>query len=150
MRRDFGEGAVRDYLHVHMPRRVAIAITLMLFCLCISTQAAAAKIMIFGGYNHATYLGCLNCSTYAMDSVLNSYGSYGSPYGMNSIFNHYSQFGSPYSMYSACNPYASDPPVIVDEAGYFYGRLTINLYNSQVTHDQNMLNWLANSVCGDS
>lgn len=122
----------------------------MALCLCVSAEATAAKIMIFGGLNHATYLGCLNCSEYASDSVFNNYGSFGSPYGMNSIFNHYSQYGSPYSMYSACNPYASDPPVIVDEAGNFYGRLTINIYNSQATHDQDILTWLQRSVCDDS
>lgn len=97
------------------------------------TEAFAAKIMLFGGYNHATYLGCLNCSAYGADSVFNPYSQFGNQYNFNSIFNSYSQFGSPYSMYSACNPYATDPPVIVDDAGNFYGRLTINRYNSEAT-----------------
>lgn len=135
--------------HIRL-RRVAMSFMLTALCLCVSAEAMAAKIMIFGGHNHTTYLGCLNCSEYASDSVFNAYGSYGSPYGMNSIFNHYSQYGSPYSMYSACNSYASDPPVIVDEAGNYYGRLTINIYNSQATHDQDILTWLQRSVCDDS
>ncbi len=67
------------------------------------------KLMIFGGANHGTYLGCLNCSEYAADSVWNKYGSSGSPYSAESIFNHYSQFGSPYSTESACNQFATDP-----------------------------------------
>ncbi len=33
--------------------------------------ASNPKLMIFGGTNHGTYLGCLNCSEYATDSVLN-------------------------------------------------------------------------------
>src|SRR5438874_2063451 len=36
------------------------------------------KFMIFGGQDHRTYLGCLNCSEYATDSVLNRYGTFGS------------------------------------------------------------------------
>lgn len=137
-------------LSVYKSLRRATASTLVLLCLCTSSQAMAAKIMLFGGYNHATYLGCLNCSTSALDSVFNEYGSYGSPYGFNSIFNHYSQFGSAYSMYSPCNPYASDPPVIVDDAGTFYGRLTINSYNSEATHNLDILRWLEGSVCAGS
>ncbi len=72
------------------------------------------KLMIFGGTNHETYLGCLNCSESAADSMLNKYGSHGSPYSAESIFNHYGQFGSRYSTGSPCNQYSTDPPVIVD------------------------------------
>ena len=107
---------------------------------------APGKLMVFGGQGHKTYLGCLNCGQYAFDSVLNSYGNFGSAYSSSSIFNSYGEFGSTYSMYSACNPYASDPPVIVDQAGDFYGRLTVNTYNQQQTHDAELLQWLA-SAC---
>ena len=110
-------------------------------------QAASApvapKLMIFGGDGHKTYLGCLNCNQYASDSVLNTYGSYGSAYSTSSLANSYGDFGSPYSTYSACNPYATDPPVVVDNAGNFYGRLTVNAYNSERIHDQTVLAWLA-------
>ncbi len=114
-------------------------------------SAAAAsnggrKLMLFGGQGHKTYLGCINCSDYASDSVFNKYGKFGSAYG-ESIFNKFGDFGSMYSMYSACNPYASDPPVIVDDAGNFYGRLTVNNYNGQVTRDETLRAWLA-GVCG--
>jgi len=54
---------------------------------------------------------------------------------VQSIFNPYSQFGSRYSAYSACNPYATDPPVIVDENGNYYGRLTVNTYYGDGTRD---------------
>ncbi len=109
--------------------------------------APAHKLMIFGGQGHQTYLGCLNCSKFATDSVFNEFGSYGSPYSVDSIFNSYGEFGSAYSMYSACNAYASDPPVLVDETGSFYGRLTVNRYNPQVLHDETVLQWLEGSVC---
>src|SRR5260370_38838797 len=43
------------------------------------------KLMIFGGRDHKVYLGCLNCSEYASDSVRYKYGDHGSPYSSTSI-----------------------------------------------------------------
>jgi hypothetical protein len=108
---------------------------------------ATHKLMVFGGPGHATYLGCLNCSEYANDSVFNENGPHGSPYASESIFNAYSRFGGQYGAYSPCNPYASDPPVIVDENGAFYGRLTVNAYNPQASHDATIQGWLERVVC---
>jgi hypothetical protein len=105
------------------------------------------KLMIFGGSNHGTYLGCLNCSEYAADSVLNKYGSSGSPYSAESISNHYGQFGSKYSAESACNPYATDPPVIVDGDGKYYGKLTLNRYATGIGTGTEFMGWLA-TICG--
>jgi hypothetical protein len=103
------------------------------------------KTMVFGGAGHRTYLGCLSCSQYDLESVFNAYGKYGSAYGPESIFNHYSEFGSSYSATSACNPSASDPPVIVDSQGNYYGRLTVNRYRSDAPTGQ-LVAWLA-AVC---
>ncbi len=103
----------------------------------------SAKLMIFGGTNHAVYLGCLNCSEYATDSVKNEFGMHGSTFSQESIFNEFGPYGSPYSSTSACNPYASDPPVIVDQAGRYYGRLTLNAYNPQIGIGSGMMGWLA-------
>lgn len=108
--------------------------------------AGNTKLMIFGGRGHDVYLGCINCSEYASDSVFNQYGTYGSKYSGNSILNSYSDYGSKYSNYGACNPYANDPPVIVDGAGEFYGRLTLNRYHAQRSNNQQLLTWLA-GVC---
>jgi hypothetical protein len=105
------------------------------------------KLMIFGGLDHKTYLGCLNCSEYASDSVFNTYGQNGSRYSSESIWNHYSDYGSAYSSEGACNPYASDPPVIVDSNGKYYGRLTLNAYHPEIGVGANYLNWLKQSVC---
>ena len=102
--------------------------------------------MIFGGVNHTVYLGCLNCSEYDPDSVKNTYGTHGSPYSQDSIFNHYGQYGSPYSAESACNEYASDPPVIVDQNGKYYGRLTLNQYSPEIGVGASLMGWLA-AVC---
>jgi len=116
-----------------------------------SNGAAApgfVKLMLFGGEGHKTYLGCLNCSETAPDSIFNKYGPHGNQYQTESLFNHYGEFGSRYSLYSACNPYASDPPVIVDPNGAFYGRLTVNANHAQITRNERWLAWIA-GVCTD-
>ncbi len=91
-----------------------------------SPGSAGVKLMVFGGPGHKTYLGCLSCSSYSSESLFNSYGTYGSEYSGTSILNAYSEYGSLYGAYSACNPYASDPAVIVDGSGRYYGRLTVS------------------------
>lgn len=117
-----------------------------LLVLSVRAEAQATKLMIFGGDNHKTYLGCLNCSQYDSDSVTNKYGGHGSQYASDSVFNPYGQYGSQYSNESACNPYANDPPVIVDGNGGFYGRLTLNLYHPQAIKNQAVEGWLT-GVC---
>ena len=104
------------------------------------------KLMVFGGPSNQTYLGCLNCSEYSLDSVLNEFGSYGNRYSTASILNSFGQFGSRYSQYSACNPYATNSPVIVHGNGNYYGRLTLNPYNLQQTRNPIFLAWLT-GVC---
>lgn len=103
------------------------------------------KIMVFGGPNHRTYLGCLSCNQYDTQSVFNSHGTFGSAYSTESIFNRYGDYGSPYSSYSACSAYASDPPVIVDEQGRYYGRLTVGA-RSDGPPTAELRAWLA-AVC---
>jgi hypothetical protein len=104
--------------------------------------------MIFGGEGHKTYLGCLNCSQYVADSVLNKYGTHGSPYSSDSIWNKYGEYGSAYSNYGACNRYAVDPPVIVDQDGNYYGRLTLNTYHPEIGMGRRYLDWLV-GLCGN-
>jgi hypothetical protein len=111
------------------------------------TAMASGKLMIFGGPGHKTYLGCLNCSEYASDSVFNKYGTHGSAYSAESIFNGYSTFGSAYGPYSPCNPYATDPPVLVDANGGFHGRLTVNAYNIDRSRSSRVQAWIT-GVCG--
>ena len=90
-------------------------------------QHGSDEIGLYGGPDHATYLGCVNCSRYDSESVLNTNGPYGRYDSETSIANPSSIFGSPYSEFSACNLFAADPPILVDEEGNEYGRLTINL-----------------------
>lgn len=114
-----------------------------------SRGAPAAKMMIFGGPGHKTYLGCLTCSKFEADSVLNQYGQHGSRYSTESIWNRYSEFGSRYSSYGACNLYATDPPVIVGSDGKFYGRLTLNHYHPELGVGSQLQGWLTSTVCAE-
>lgn len=90
-------------------------------------------LLLFGGNDHDKFLGCLNCGKYDDGSICNKYGQYGSKYQTDSIWNKYSEYGSKYSAHSPWNKYASDPPVIVDEDGGFYGYFTANKYHAKRT-----------------
>jgi hypothetical protein len=114
-----------------------------------SAQPQEAKLMIFGGQDHRVYLGCLSCSELEKDSVFNALGSAGSRVSTESIWNPVGQYGSPSALfsYSACNSVAKDPPVIVDQDGTAYGRLTLNRLLPQIGMGARFYDWLASSVC---
>lgn len=97
--------------------------------LALVAQALAVDLLVYGGRGHREFLGCLNCSDYSSDSVWNEYSRYGflNDFG---VWNPFGDYASPFSSYSMCNEYATDPPVIVDKDGNFYGRLSINPYIS--------------------
>ncbi|MGF6725100.1 hypothetical protein P3T43_004471 [Paraburkholderia sp. GAS41] len=123
----------------------------LLFLIALTTASTLAqaqvKLMLFGGASHDVYLGCLNCSDVAPDSVHNDIGQYGSDISPQSIFNDIGRYGSDISSESPCNDIAPDPPVIVDQNGGFYGYLTLNDMHSKAVTDQNILAWLKYNVC---
>lgn len=86
---------------------------------------------LYGGSNHDVYLGCLNCSNYDSDSIWNEYGTYGSTYNSKSIWNAYGTYGNSYNSDSPWNSYGSNPPVVVDKSGNFYGYFTVNSYKDK-------------------
>jgi len=105
------------------------------------------QLRVFGGPGHAAYLGCLNCGNGEADSVFAGGGTYnGEPIGP-SIVNPSSTFVSPYSAYSACNPFATDPPVVVDELGTYYGRLTVSQGRSDGPAMDQLRAWII-GACG--
>jgi hypothetical protein len=108
----------------------------------------SGKLMVFGGRNNDVYLGCLNCSQYASDSLLNAYGTHGNKYAANGLLNKFSPYGSRYSALSACNPYAANPPIVVDQNGRAYGRLTMNASSANRITWTAVTQWLA-GVCAD-
>jgi hypothetical protein len=103
---------------------------------------ATAKLMLFGGQDHQTYLGCLNSSEFASDSIFNEFGRNGSEFSSTSIWNQFGKYGSEFSTYSPWNEFALDPPVIVNQNGNFFGRFTVNKFHRQRTRIPDIVQFL--------
>jgi hypothetical protein len=113
-----------------------VTITTAIFVVLVLVSNASGdceKFMLFGGDNHDVYLGCINCSEYARDNLYNSSTRYGRRTSRQSIWNVVGSYGSTVSRYSPWNVLASEPPVIVDDCGNFYGRFTVNTSHPQRT-----------------
>lgn len=80
---------------------------------------------LFGGSGHKAFLGCLNCGELHPKSVWNEISQFGFRNDLG-IWNPIGQYANPLSAYSMCNQLASDPPVVVDDNGNFYGRMSVN------------------------
>jgi hypothetical protein len=111
-----------------------------------SLPTASGKLMLFGGLGSQTYLGCLSCGELAADSVRNRLGPHGSQLSTASILNPLGPYGSALSNFSVCNPLASDPPKIVDGAGNYFGRLTVNALQPERTN-YGVLRAFAQGIC---
>ena len=112
--------------------------------LLFSANIYAAELLIFGGYNHDVFLGCLTCSEYNSDSICNNYGTYGNKYSDKGMFNEFAVFGNEYSSMSPWNRYSvsDEVPVLVDRDGDFYGYFTINEYKyNAVNFSGEMSSW---------
>ena len=105
-------------------------IVLLILLLSFSGVTSAQTLHLYGGKNHNVYLGCLNCDKYDSNSVWNLFGAYGNKYNSSSIWNKYGDYGDKYSDTSPWNGYASNPPVVVDKQGNFYGYFTVNAYKN--------------------
>ena len=75
------------------------------------------------------YLGFFG-SSFASDSIMNSYGTYGSSLGSLSVRNVFGSYGSSFSIYSANNSYTSTPPRIFKN-----GSLIAHLTNNSNIYD---------------
>lgn len=113
-------------------------------------NVSAQDLLLYGGKNHKEFLGCYNCSSYASDSICNSYGTYGSAYS-SYIFNAYSTWGSEYSSKSPWNAYSSDEevPILVDRSGNYYGFFTINVYRHNASSLSSGLSDIYDKLDGD-
>ena len=85
---------------------------------------------IYGGINEKDYLGKLNASRYDSESIWNPYGTYGNKYNSKSIWNAYGTYGNEYNSNCPFNEYGSNPPVLRDKNGKFYGYFTANKYKA--------------------
>ena len=98
-----------------------------------SVVAQTPELLLFGGRDHDVFLGCLNCGHFDASSVCNRYSPSGSQFSSNSIWNRFGPYGSQFSPLSPWNTYASDPPVVVDRSGGFYGYFTANRFHPKRT-----------------
>jgi hypothetical protein len=122
-----------------------VALVLFLVFNCEASFGQTPSLLLFGGSDHKTFLGCLNCSEFDSGSVCNQFGSAGSQFNSESIWNQFGHYGSQFSSDSPWNRFSSSGPVIVDKAGLFYGRFTANQFVSDRSHIE-ALNKLANLV----
>jgi hypothetical protein len=125
-------------------RSWAMGIALLIF----SQQTSLSQtpsLLLFGGRDHKTFLGCLNCSQFDSGSICNEFGHSGSRFSSESIWNEFGKYGSEFSSDSPWNDFSSSGPVIVDRSGKFYGRFTANQFASDRTRIE-ALNRLADLV----
>lgn len=100
--------------------------TILLFWLLSSNVYSLTCADLDGAYVYAydnTYLGFFG-SSLSPESIMNTYGIYGSNYGTN-MRNEYSLYGSPFGIYSANNSYSLNPPTIF-KRGVAIGVVTNN------------------------
>ena len=99
-------------------------------------------LLVFGGANNETFLGCLSCPETDLDSLFNRFGTHGSRLSATSILNRFGPFGGKFAPYSPCNVDSTTPPVIVDDEGNEYGELTLNRNRSQQAKIEGLGAWL--------
>lgn len=102
---------------------------LLLFAIAIESKSQVLH--LYGGSGHDVYLGCLNCDSYNQNSIWNEYGTYGDSYNSISIWNEFGTYGNEFNANSPWNEFGSNPPVIVDKDGKFYGYFTLNEYKNK-------------------
>jgi hypothetical protein len=103
-----------------------------LFCSLFAANVYAQTLHLYSEQDDdLIYLGCLNCNNYDKNSIWNKYGTYGNSYNAKSIWNKYGTYGNGYNSNCPWNEYASNPPVILDKDGKFYGYFTVNKYKNK-------------------
>ena len=87
-------------------------------------------------------LGVISTETYDNDSLMNSYGAYGSEYKSRSIFNSYGTYGSESSDKSPFNERAKNPPRIFGSDGEPLAYLTVNESIEGRVNPHELIAWL--------
>jgi hypothetical protein len=118
----------------------------LIFLVAVASTSLSAEtpLLLFGGRDHKVFLGCLNCGHFEAGSVCNSFGEHGSQFSGESIWNPFGDYGSQFNSYSPWNQFASDPPVVVDHEGQFYGYFTANRMHLKRTRIEFFLIFLNN------
>jgi hypothetical protein len=112
-------------------------------------RAQTPALLLYGGADHQTFLGCVNCSQFGADSICNQFGRFGSEFQSDSIWNMFGTYGSKFNSSSPWNQFSQGSVVIVDQNGGFYGYLTANKSANKRTTIA-ALNQLADSAAESS
>jgi hypothetical protein len=127
-----------------MDSRIVVVLRLSILCAlagfggAVSHAQAPKALLLFGGDDHKTFLGCLNCVDTSPLSVCNDVGTYGSDISSDSIWNDIGTFGSDISTDSPWDDLSQDAPIIVDKDGNSYGYFSAN----SLHHDRTHIGWL--------
>ncbi len=70
------------------------------------------NMLIFAQDLNRTYLGKASSSTSDPESIMNTFGNYGSSFSQTSIRNNFSNFGSIFAQFSAYNIFSTSPPIL--------------------------------------
>ena len=103
-------------------------------------------LLLFGGNNHKTFLGCLNCAKSDDASICNKFGTYGSKFNEESIWNKFGTYGSKFNNESPWNKFSTSAPIIVDMNGNSYGYFSANKFHDNRTRIKTyvtLLDWVA-------
>jgi hypothetical protein len=115
-----------------------LGLTLLPAALPRANAQATKALLLFGGKDHKTFLGCLNCVDTSASSVCNDLGKYGSDLQPDSIWNNLGRFGNDLNSESPWNDLSNDAPIIVDAEGKSYGYFSTNTLH----HDRTRIGWL--------
>ena len=124
-----------------MPK-LASAATLIFVCVIVGIQPQARAqdkaLLLFGGDDHKTFLGCLNCNKFSGVSLCNKFGQFGSKFNSESIWNRFGDFGSKFNSDSPWNKFTDSAPIIADKDGNSFGYFSANKFH----HDRTRIKWL--------
>jgi hypothetical protein len=98
-----------------------------------SGRSQTPALLLYGGDDHQTFLGCANCSKFEGDSICNQFGRFGSEFQGDSIWNMFGTYGSKFNASSPWNQFSQGSVAIVDRNGGFYGFLTANKFANERT-----------------
>lgn len=115
-------------------RLLAMTAALVLFMISpreTHAQLSCAQLdgaLVRSGEPSEVYLGFFG-SSFALESIMNQFGTYGSRFSLSSVRNQFGSYGSQFALYSANNQFTSNPPRIYKN-GVFLAYLTTNTLRS--------------------
>jgi hypothetical protein len=83
-----------------MNKLLFVIVLLTLICAPAMAQSSKPELLLFGGKNNKTFLGCITCNRLSDISIWNKFGDYGSRFSDTSIWNKFGDYGSRYSDYT--------------------------------------------------